>query len=91
MLVVAIADVAMDAACEYEVLDRCCVATGVVMSCCIGAHSGGPSAFVKVAHPRSSPALLSTAASAISYRGISLASISKCWIPVAMLSILSAV
>ena len=66
MLVVAIADVAMDAACEYEVLDHCCVATGVVMSYCIGAHSGGPSAFVKVAHPRSSPAMVSVAASVVS-------------------------
>ena len=87
--VVAVADLrlAMGAGCECMLLDRFRPAADVVAPCRVGAHAGISSAFGKVAHPRSSPALLSTAASAIPYRGILLASISKCWIPIAMRSI----
>ena len=63
--VAAVADVAMDAACERVLIDRCRPAAGVVARCRVGVHAGGSSAFAKVADPRCSPALLSAAASVV--------------------------
>ena len=63
MPVVAVADVAIDAVCKRMLLDCCHPAAGVVAPCRVGARAGGSSAFAKVAHTRSSPALLSAAAS----------------------------
>ena len=63
--IVAIADVAMDAACECVFLDRFRLVVGVVMPCRVGAHAGSSSAFAKVAHPHSGLAFLSAAASIV--------------------------
>ena len=60
--VVAVADVAVDAACERMLLDCCRLAAGAVAPRRAGARAGGSSAFAEVAHARSSPALLSAAA-----------------------------
>ena len=63
--IVAVADVAMDEACDRVLRDQYHPAAGVVAPCRVGAHAGGSRAFTKVAHPRSSSALPPVAASLI--------------------------
>ena len=63
--VVAVADVAMDAACERMFRNCCRPAAGAVASCRAGARAGGSSAFAEVEHARSSPSLLPAAASVV--------------------------